>query len=154
MKKAAGVISELTSEQIQAILDGSKVTIDVEGTSVDLTEEKVIVERFEKDNLRVLNEGTLTVGLDSKVTDELKKEGFARDLIRGIQNLRKESGFEVTDRITLTVSGDDELKSSYEMFADFICGETLAVKSFWKDSLDGTKVEADDKVWSVTIEKA
>ena len=154
MKKAAVIIAGLSSEQIQAILDGSKVTIDVEGTSVDLSEDKVIVERFEKDDLKVLNDGTLTVGLDSKVTDELRKEGFVRDLIRGIQNLRKESGFEVTDRINLTVSGDAELKSAYEMFVDFINGETLTVKSVWKDGIEGTKVEADDKIWSIAVEKA
>ena len=70
------VMDALTSEQIQSILDGTKLTIDVEGKSVELDEEKVIVERFEKDDLKVLNDGTLTVGLDSKITDELKKEGY------------------------------------------------------------------------------
>ena len=84
MKQAAGVIAELTSEQIQSILEGTKLTIEVEGKSVELDTEKVIVERFEKDDLKVLNEGTLTVGLDSKVTDELKKEGYVRLLTLGI----------------------------------------------------------------------
>ncbi|EID84095.1 isoleucyl-tRNA synthetase [Treponema sp. JC4] len=155
MKKAAGIIAELSSEQIQAILDGSKVTIDVDGTSVDLTEEKVLVDRFEKDDLKVLNEGTLTVGLDSKVTDELKKEGYIRDLIRGIQNQRKENGYEVTDRIKLEISGDAVLKSAYEMFKDFVAGETLAASISWTDSLsDAVTVDADDAKWSFKVEKA
>ena len=155
MKKAAGIIAGLSSEQIQAILDGSKVTIDVEGTSVDLTEEKVLVDRFEKDDLKVLNEGTLTVGLDSKVTDELKKEGYIRDLIRGIQNQRKENGYEVTDRIKLEISGDAVLKSAYEMFKDFVAGETLAASISWADSLsDAVTVDADDAKWSFKVEKA
>ena len=155
MKKAAGIIAELSSEQIQAILDGSKVTIDVDGTSVDLTEEKVLVDRFEKDDLKVLNEGTLTVGLDSKVTDELKKEGYIRDLIRGIQNQRKENGYEVTDRIKLEISGDAVLKSAYEMFKDFVSGETLANSIAWADSLsDAVTVDADDAKWSFKVEKA
>ena len=102
-----------------------------------------------------MNEGTLTVGLDSKITDELKKEGYVRDLIRGIQNLRKESGFEVTDRINLIVSGDDELKSSYEMFKDFISSETLAASSEFAASISGgTEVDADDKKWRISIVKA
>ena len=155
MKKAAGIIAGLSSEQIQAILDGSKVTIDVEGTSVDLTEEKVLVDRFEKDDLKVLNEGTLTVGLDSKVTDELKKEGYIRDLIRAIQNQRKENGYEVTDRIKLEISGDAVLKSAYEMFSDFVAGETLAASIAWADSLsDAVTVDADDAKWSFKVEKA
>ncbi len=155
MKKAASIIQELTSEQIQSILEGTNLSIDVDGTTVELNSEKILVERLEKDGLKVLNEGTLTVGLDSKITDELKKEGYVRDLIRGIQNLRKESGFEVTDRINLVVSGDDELKSSYEMFKDFISSETLAASAEFVASIsDGTEVDADDKKWRISIVKA
>ena len=155
MKAAASVIQGLTSEQIQSILEGTKLSIDVEGTSVELDTEKVIVERLEKDNLKVLNEGTLTVGLDSMITDELKKEGYVRDLIRGIQNLRKETGLEVTDRINLTVSGDSELEQAFNMFKDFISNETLAAAAEFKPSASlETKVEADDKTWSICIEKA
>lgn len=155
MKKAASVIQELSSEQIQSILEGTNLSIDVDGTPIELNSEKILVERLEKDGLKVLNEGTLTVGLDSKITDELKKEGYVRDLVRGIQNLRKESGFEVTDRINLSVSGDDELKSAYEMFRDFVVSETLASSSEFTDSIaDGTEVDADDKKWRISIVKA
>ncbi len=155
MKKAASVIQELTSEQIQSILEGTNLSIDVDGTTVELNADKILVERLEKDELKVLNEGTLTVGLDSKITDELKKEGYVRDLVRGIQNLRKESGFEVTDRINLTVSGDDELKASFEMFMDFVSSETLASSAEFVDSISGgIEVEADDKKWRISIVKA
>ncbi len=155
MKKAASVIQELTSEQIQSILEGTNLSIDVDGTTVELNTDKILVERLEKDGLKVLNEGTLTVGLDSKITDELKKEGYVRDLVRGIQNLRKESGFEVTDRINLTVSGDDELKASFEMFMDFVSSETLASSAEFVASISGgTEVEADDKKWRISIDKA
>ena len=155
MKAAAGIIQTLTSEQIQSILEGTALTIDVDGTVVELTEEKVIVERSEKDGLKVLNEGTLTVGLDSKITDELKKEGYVRDLVRGIQNLRKESGLNVTDRIKLSVSGDQELKSAFDMFESFVCGEVLASSANFVSSLsNATEVESEDKKWSILIEKA
>ncbi len=155
MKQAAGIIATLTSEQIQSILDGTKLSIDVAGTTVELDEEKVLVERFEKDDLKVLNDGTLTVGLDSKITDELKKEGYVRDLIRGIQNQRKENGYNVTDRINLELGGDADLEAAFKMFADFISGETLAAKTSWDANLTGAyEVEADDKKWSFKVEKA
>ncbi|MCQ2584298.1 MAG: isoleucine--tRNA ligase [Treponema sp.] len=153
MKAAAAIIMTLTSEQIEQVLNGNALVIDVEGQNVELTEEKLIVERIEKENLKVVNEGTLTVALDTKVTDELKKEGYVRDLIRGIQNLRKESGFNVTDRINLSVCGDADLKAAYENFTDMICGEVLAEKSSWVEGLSGTAVDADDKTWSIKVEK-
>ena len=154
MKIAAAKIETLDQNAIQNILEGSKLTIEVEGTSIDLDSTKVIVDRFEKDDLKVINEGTLTVGLDTKITDELKKEGYVRDLIRGIQNLRKETGLEVTDRITLVLGGDAELKAAYTMFADFVANETLSTSASWDESLKGTEVEAEDKKWSIAIEKA
>ncbi len=155
MKQAAAIIATLTSEQIQSILDGTKLSIEVAGQEVELDSEKVIVERLEKDDLKVLNDGTLTVGLDSKVTDELRKEGFVRDLIRGIQNQRKENGYNVTDRIKLQLSGDADLQSAFKMFEEFIANETLASSIEWKDSIDNAViVDCDDKKWSLCIEKA
>jgi len=155
MKVAAGIIQTLTNDQIEKIIVGEPVVIDVDGQSVNLDAEKVIVERFEKDDMKVLNDGTLTVGLDSKVTEELKLEGYVRDLIRGIQNQRKESGFEVTDRITLTLSGDEKLKSAFESFKDLIANETLSTTINWVASVpNGVEVDADDKKWSIAVEKA
>ena len=157
MKDAAAKIATLEQRAIQSILDGAKLTIEIADKTVDLIADKIIVDRIEKADVKVINEGTLTVGLDTKITDELKKEGYVRDLIRGIQNLRKESGYEVTDRIALIVGGDAELKSAFESFADFIKGEVLAVNADWSDALSSdssaVKVEADDKTWSIKIEK-
>ena len=157
MKKAADKISVLEQSVIQSILEGSKLTIDIEGQSVDLDETKILVDRIEKEDVKVINDGTLTVGLDTKISDELKKEGYVRDLVRGIQNLRKESGFEVTDRINLFISGDSELKSAFESFEEFVKGETLTSNASWDENLcsdaNVTKVDADDKVWSIKIEK-
>ena len=82
-------------------------------------------------------------------------------MVRGIQNLRKESGFSVTDRISLKVSASssldsqiyNELKEAASQFTDFICGETLATTLTWVDGLEGTTVEAGDALWSVALEK-
>ena len=154
MKVASVKIAELEQEAIQSILDGSTLSIEVEGKNVELTIEKIIVERLEKANLKVVNDGTLTVALDSEITEELKLEGYVRDLVRGIQNLRKETGLAVTDRINLVLSGCEELNKAYSAFADYISNETLADNIEWADKdASFTAIEADDKVWSAKLEK-
>ena len=161
MKVASGIIAELDQEAIQSILDGATLSLYVQGTTVELDSSKILVDRIEKANLKVVNDGTLTVALDSEITDDLRKEGFVRDLVRGIQNLRKESGLSVTDRISLKVSAAssldsqiyNELKEAASQFTDFICGETLATTLTWVDGLEGTTVEAGDALWSVALEK-
>ncbi|WP_308687166.1 DUF5915 domain-containing protein, partial [uncultured Treponema sp.] len=153
MKAAAAEIAKLSTEQIEQILDGKTVAIKVDGEDVSLNQENVLVERFEKEDLKVINDGTLTVGLDTKITDELKKEGYVRDLVRGIQNLRKESGFEVTDRIELSVGGSEVLKSAFEMFKDFISGETLASSAVWNENISGTEIDCEDAKWTVSVKK-
>ena len=77
-----------------------------------------------------------------------------RDLVRGVQNLRKESGLEVTDRITLTLGGTERLKSAWEAFADYVASETLSSKTVWADGEGMIEIEAGDEKWRVKIEKA
>ncbi len=155
MKAAAAEIVKIPTEMIEQILDGKTVTIKVDGEDVVLDSENVLVDRIEKEDLKIVNDGTLTVGLETKITDDLKNEGFARDLVRGVQNLRKESGFSVTDRIILTVGGDASLKNAFDMFKDFISGETLASSIEWNsDIAGGTVVDADESKWKVLVKKA
>ncbi len=153
MKAAAAEITKLSIEQIEQILDGKTVSIKVDGEDVSLNQENVLVERFEKEDLKVINDGTLTVGLDTKITDELQKEGYVRDLVRGIQNLRKERGFEVTDRIELAVRGSELFKYGFEMFKDFISGETLASSAVWNENTSGTEIDCEDAKWTVSVKK-
>lgn len=154
MKAAAAEILKLSGDEIAKVVDGGQTYITLDGEKVELDSSSLIVERKEKEDLKVINEGTLTVALDTKITDDLKKEGYVRDLIRGIQNLRKESGFEVSDRINLKVGGDAGLKDAYEMFKDLISGETLAVKSEWDENLSGAEIESEDKKWRASVAKA
>lgn len=156
MKAAAGVIATLDNASIQSILDGSKLSIDVQGKAVELDAEKIIVDRLEKASLKVVNDGTLTVALDSEITEELKMEGYVRDLVRGIQNLRKESGFDVTDRIKLTVSGSDVCAKAFDMFRDYVANEVLAVEATFAASAPSgaTDIESEDQVWKAAVVKA
>lgn len=163
MKVAASAIERMSSLEIQSIIEGSTLSIDVEGKAVEITTEKIVVNRVEKANLRVVNEGTLTVALDTEVTEELLLEGCVRDLVRGVQNLRKERGLEVTDRIALSVSsktdgeGADLLKRAFERFAEYLKSETLASSATWVESLDGTgsvEIEAGDALWQADLVRA
>jgi isoleucyl-tRNA synthetase len=80
-------------------------------------------------------------------------EGDIRDLIRGIQNARKEAGLSVTDRIKLNVHGSDTLKEAWERFADLAASETLAVKTVWEKTDGQIPIEAGEEIWLVKIEK-
>ncbi|MDR0732336.1 MAG: DUF5915 domain-containing protein, partial [Treponema sp.] len=160
MKAAAAKIETLSHPEIQSLLEGATLAIEVESQSgdapprmVEITAEKLDIRRIEKANLRVLNEGTLTVGLDTVITEELSREGDARDLIRGVQNLRKEMGLEVTDRIRLLLHGSDRLKAAWEDFSALVAGETLAREVSWGPAEGQKPLEAGDDQWLVKIEK-
>jgi isoleucyl-tRNA synthetase len=159
MKAAASRIEALSQTEIQGVLEGASLSIDIPSAgggsrSVIITADKLDVRRNEKANLRVLNEGTLTVGLDTEITRELSMEGDIRDLIRGVQNARKEMGLSVTDRIRLTIHGSDQLKESWDSFGSSAAAETLAVETAWAKTEGQIPLEAGEDTWLVKIEKA
>lgn len=158
MKQAAAVIEKLTSPEIQSMLEGSTLSIEVDGIHLELTTEKIVVNREEKANLRVVNEGTLTVALDTEITPELLQEGAVRDLVRGVQNLRKERGLDVTDRIELTVTStgtDDSLKQAFTNFREYIMNETLALSAQWITEFPAenqtASIETAESCWEADI---
>ncbi|MGL4985835.1 MAG: DUF5915 domain-containing protein, partial [Treponemataceae bacterium] len=154
MKDAADQIAQLSAEVVQSLVDGNTtISLDVGGKTCDINKDKIIVERIEKENLKVLNEGTLTVALDSEITDDLKSEGCVRDFIRGVQNLRKDKGFEVTDRISISAYGTDYLQKAFESFGEYIMSETLASTIAWQKGNSMIDIESGDEKWQVTIEK-
>ena len=157
MKAAAAKIEALSHAEIHSVIEGASLSIDVPcedgNRAVIITAEKLDIRRNEKANLRVLNEGTLTVGLDTEITRELSMEGDIRDLIRGIQNARKESGLSVTDRIELCVHGSDTLKEAWDRFGGIAAEETLAKKTEWLKTDGQIPIEAGDETWLVKINK-
>jgi isoleucyl-tRNA synthetase len=159
MKAAAARIESLSQPEIQGILEGASLSLDISSVdggirSVTVTADKLDIRRIEKANLRILNEGTLTVGLDTEITRELSMEGDIRDLIRGVQNRRKEMGLEVTDRIKLTVYGSDTLKEAWDSLGVSAAEETLAVESAWAQVEGQVPIEAGEDQWQVRIVKA
>ncbi|HPE88490.1 MAG TPA: isoleucine--tRNA ligase [Spirochaetia bacterium] len=154
MKEGAALVERLEPRQIASLLSGSSLVVEIAGKQVELTKDKVDVRRVEKASLRVVNEGTLTVALDAEITQALLDEGNARDLVRGVQTLRKDSGLSVTDRIELSVHGGDALRRSFDAFGDFVSGETLAVALRWEETPGMVDVEAGDDTWKIAIKKA
>ena len=157
MKAAAERIEKLSQAEIKGLLEGASISLEISGAgvrSIEIDAGKVDIRRNEKANLRVINEGTLTVGLDTEITGELSMEGDIRDLIRGVQNARKEAGLSVTDRIKLIVYGSQKLKEAWERFGSVAAAETLAVQSEWAQAAGQIPLEAGEESWLVKIEKA
>jgi len=153
MKIAADRIAELTASDIQGLMEGATLSLDLGSQTIDLTVEDILVQREEKQGLKVLNEGSLTVALDPVVTQELKHEGLVRDLIRGIQNLRKDSGLEVSDRISLDLYLEGNLKEAVESFEDYLMEEVLCERITYSSSPLPEVLESGEAVCSLTLQK-
>jgi isoleucyl-tRNA synthetase len=139
MKDLNKKIVGLSQKEINQIDLEDNLTINVDGTEVNLTRDDVIITTKDIPNWVVQTEGTLTVALDIKITDSLLNEGFARELVNKIQNIRKEKDFNVTDKIRLTIKENDKIKTVINEYKDYICSETLI------DSLEFTDtINSDD----------
>ena len=146
MKEVAAIIQGFKSEEIASLLDGNVKTVEYSTGSIDISDKDLAIQRSEKENVKVLNEGNLTVGFDTNVTEELLLEGIARDIVRLIQSERKESGFEVSDHINVEIKGEGRIDDAVKAFSSYISQETLSNSLEIKDN-DGKESEiADSKV--------
>ena len=125
MKAAAAVVSALTQNEIEQLENG-ELPILVEGESYTLTREDVDIMVEDMPGWSVTSEGTITVALDITVTPDLRLEGIARDTIRAIQTLRKNSGFEITDRILVTIPDTDDNRAMLAQHQTYISQQVLA----------------------------
>jgi isoleucyl-tRNA synthetase len=125
MKLIANIISKLTSEEIKKIEQSASLDVDINGKIVTLGLDDFEITSQDIEGWLVANEGTLTVALDVTITDELRREGIARELVNRIQNLRKDSGFEVTDRIDVKLQKDEYMVNAINHNLDYIKTETL-----------------------------
>lgn len=135
MKAVAAAIAANENNRITELANNRMAACEIEGVQVAV--EDVLVTRSPKAGLVVANTGAVVVGLETALTPELIAEGNAREFVSTVQSMRKEAAFEVTQRITLTVETDDEMKASLESFMDYVKNETLA------DSVTFAAAEAD-----------
>jgi len=156
MKEISQVINGFTKEDIQKIEAENAYQLNLpSGSKVDLTLEDVEISSEDIPGWSVATENGITVALDVTITEDLRKEGIARDVVNRIQNLRKEMGLDVQDKIRIFVENKDELiNSALEMNKEYICTETQALELGFRDDLpDGKKYEMDNLEVTLKIEK-
>ncbi len=126
--KMAEAVNSLTPEQLSLLSENKDVQVKVDGQQVQLSSEDVEIIQAEKENLVVESQGNLTVALDTTLTEELIDEGFAREFVHKLQNMRKEAGFEIADRIRIYYQTTDRLEKALKAFEDYIKVETLCLE--------------------------
>ncbi|MFT4525214.1 MAG: isoleucyl-tRNA synthetase [Bacteroidia bacterium] len=126
MKAVAAAISQLDQASISEFETNGTLSIDVDGQSVELSAGDAEITSEDIPGWTVASEGSITVALDVTLTESLKEEGIARELVNRIQNLRKDSGFEVIDRINLAIQKHEKINAAVNNNLDYICDETLA----------------------------
>lgn len=126
MKAITALVGTWSNNDISNVEASAGWKGELEGTSIELDVEDFEITTDDIPGWLVASEGRMTVALDVTLTDELKREGIAREIINRVQNLRKDSGLEVTDRINLTIETNDLVKSAIEANKDYICNEVLA----------------------------
>ena len=154
MRFIAAKVQEFTQEDINKIEKFGNISIEISGKEITLEREDVEIFSKDIEGWLVANEGGLTVALDVTITEELHKEGVARELVNRIQNARKDTGLEVTDKIKLTVLNFENLQNSIEENKAYIMSETLTQELVFVEMLDkGTEIEFDTIKSRILIEK-
>ncbi|TXE13170.1 isoleucine--tRNA ligase [Seonamhaeicola algicola] len=154
MKAIASAINAFDASNIKKIEQTGNLSLDINGKNVTLGLEDVEITSQDIEGWLVANEGALTVALDVTITDELRSEGIARELINRIQNLRKDSGFEVTDRIDVKLQKDEHIISAVNTNRAYIKTETLAEQLDIIDNLEhGIEIAFDDINTKLFIQK-
>ena len=145
MKSVAAAVAAMSQDAIAELEKNGRYTFDLDGAAVVI--EAVDVEIFSEDipGWLVANEGKLTVALEVTVTEELRREGIARELVNRIQNIRKSSGFEITDKIRVTISKNLQTDDAVKEYKDYICNQVLGTSLELADEVkDGTELNFDD----------
>jgi isoleucyl-tRNA synthetase len=154
MKQLAQVAQGFTAAQIQVLEKQGVLNVDLGNRQFELELADVEILTQDMPGWLLSTEGNITVALDVNITPELQQEGHARELVNRIQNMRKESGLEVTDRIVLHFSAPQELEDSIRTFKSYICTETLADDVLFEDSTDGEAIEIEEHVAKLKLVKA
>ena len=155
MKLVAAAIAGMSQADINAFEKAGQFTFNVNGTDavVDVADVEIISEDIP--GWLVANEGNLTVALDITVTDALKREGLARELVNRIQNIRKSSNFDITDKINVTISNDERITGTVQDFGEYIAKQVLALSiNLGEVDENAVELDLDEFVLKVNVTKA
>lgn len=154
MKAAGAAISAMTAAQIASLEKTGEILLSIEGEELSIALTEVDIAAEDIPGWSVASKGSLTVALDITITPDLQQEGDAREFVNRVQNIRKESGFALTDRIFVTLEHCDSLKESIVKYNNYICREILADSINWVDHVENaTEVDVNDNLLKVSITK-
>ena len=154
MKEIAVAIVALTQDRIADIETRGQIVLPLPSGEVEVELADVEIATEDMPGWLVANEGNLTVALDIEVTDELRQEGIARELVNRIQNLRKSNGYEITDKIAVTIESNDEVNTAVANFKDYIAAQVLAQSLIVADKVENPiALDFEDFVVNISIEK-
>ena len=156
MKEISNAISALTAPEIIAFEANGNHPCTINGQQIILTTEDVEIISEDIPGWQVANEGKLTVALDVTISDDLRYEGIAREFVNRIQNIRKETGFDVTDKITVLIEDNDFVREAVTRHADYIGAQTLATSVNLAENVTGEnvmEVDIDEVVMKILVKK-
>ncbi len=153
MKAAAQALSSLNQEQIQSVLEGNSVTVELEGAPMDFGPDEILVQRQQKEGLLVETDDRLAVALDTMLTPELVQEGLAREFVNKVQNMRKDLDLDVMDRIRVGFQSSAAVQAALDTHTGFICTETLCDQLVPQDSMEGTEWDLNGEACRITVKK-
>ena len=154
MKQAAALIGAFSQQEIAQLEKNGQIAIQVDGENYQIELAEVEIAAEDIPGWSVASKGALTVALDIVLSEDLKQEGDARELVNRIQNIRKENGFELTDRIFVKLLESDGFKQSIIKFNDYICREILADNIEWVSTLpDGVEIEINETLLKLAVTK-
>lgn len=156
MKQLASTIATMSQDDILRFEKEGRFVFDIDGQQAVVEAEDVEIISEDIPGWLVANEGRLTVALDITVTEELRREGIARELVNRIQNIRKSSGFDITDKIHVQLTRNDETDPAVEEYKDYIAKQVLAESITLCDTLDSAGAELDFETFTIqaAIKKA
>jgi isoleucyl-tRNA synthetase len=150
MKKAAEIIENLNEDTVIRLEQSGEITLDIDGNQVHIDLNDVeFYEELKRENLIIEREGNILIGLNTHITAELEMEGIAREFINRIQNLRKEAGFDVTDRIDIFYEAPEKIRNAITNLSDYIMAETLALQI--TKTLDGGTVKKNISINGIDL---
>jgi len=154
MKEISNEFANFTQEQIAGIESSEEYNLMLASGKVILTQEDVDIISEDMPGWLVAVDGKLTLALDITVSDELRREGVARELVNRIQNIRKDNKFEVTDKVAVTIQDIDEVKEALYYYKDYICNQTLAIDVVLNNNVEGgVEVEWDEGTIAIKAER-
>lgn len=156
MKEISAAVGAFTQEDIAQIEREQKYTLNLASGVVEMTIEDVEITSEDIPGWLVASEGKLTIALDITITDELRQEGIARELINRIQNIRKDSNFDVTDKVVITLQKHAEIDAAIANFKDYIAGQTLATDIILTETVNnGVEIDLDNElILKIDVQKA